>query len=160
DGTSVTAGSVLVSSTGTDTPQVSVDQFGIGAVGAGGVVIEATDTSTLEAYIGPHFDQTASQISPTTVKTTGVGGVEIDATLTTEPQAQALSVNLGLLAAGGFTSAKATSNATALAYFGDGAVINAMNSGAVNVKTVVTATSDAESLGIGAGLGFAAGGTS
>ena len=57
----------------------------------------------MEAYIGPHYDHVASQASPTTVTTTGSGGVEIDATLTTVPQAQALMVNLGLLAAGGFT---------------------------------------------------------
>ena len=159
DGTSVTADSVLVSSTAVDTPQVSVAQVGIGAVGAGGVDIEATDTSTMEAYIGPHYDQTASQASPTTVTTTGSGGVEIDATLTTEPQAQALMVNLGLLGAGGFTKASATSTATALAYFGDGAVIDAMNNAPVKVETDVTATSDAESLGIGVGGAFTAGGT-
>ena len=159
DGTGITAGSVLVSATGIDTPQASVAQVGIGAVGAGGLAIEATDTSTLEAYIGPHFDQVASQASPTSVTTTGAGGVEIDATLTTVPLAQALMVNIGLLAAGGFTSAKATSTATALAYFGDGAVINAQGSAPVKVITNVTATSDAESLGIGVGLGFAAGGT-
>ena len=160
DGTSVTAGSLLVSASAIDTPQVSVAQAGIGAVGGGGIDIEATDTSTMEAYVGPHFDKTASQSSPTTITTTGSSGVEVDANLTTTPQAQALMLNLGLIGAGGFTSATATTNATALAYFGDGAVIDAESSAPVNVKTVVTATSDAESLGITASLGPAAGGTS
>jgi hypothetical protein len=147
DGTTVAAGQLNLTADATSLAKTPSQVVGVGLLAGTGIGLTATDTSTVEAYIGPHTGSAASGV-PTSITITG-GGVDVDASSTSTVEANTDVVSVGLLGVAGSKSSS-TSAPTVQAYLGDQAEITAL-SGAV------TFAAEAQSSAVTQGTGLAAG---
>ncbi len=161
NGTTVNARSVNVTSVGSSTETLTSNSVGVGAVAGAFVDLELKDTSTVEAFIGPGYDGSGnpilgSALTPTSVTTTGSGGIRVTATGTSPAAINASLLGISLVASGSFTKAVATVKPTIRAFLGDHAAVHS-NAGDVDftangaVTTLVSSTG--VNIGLGAGVG-------
>jgi len=147
DGSTFSGTSLALSATGTANPVIDFKSTTIALGGGGGASITATDTSTVESYIGP-----ASGTATTTITTTSaVTGVSASATANSTVTPTSDMASIGLLASVGATSTTATSNPTAKSYLGNHGAIVANNNGAADFEATTNAVGRANSSGFGGG---------
>ena len=122
-GVDATAGSVQVAATAVDTVTAEVASTGVSGIGASGSSASATDTTTVEAYVGPAVGVAGSVANPTTVTTSLPAGVSITANLTSNVTATTSALSMSLVANGGVTLTKANANPIVRAFVGDKAIV-------------------------------------
>ena len=71
DGASVTAGSVTLGATGTQTPTATHSSIAVGLLTVGIATVGSSDTTAVSGYVGSQ----AGSANPTSVNTTGAGGI-------------------------------------------------------------------------------------
>ncbi|HEX8971092.1 hypothetical protein, partial [Oryzihumus sp.] len=157
DGSSVSGSSVSVTGTATDETSAPLDQIAAAGVGVSGVGAIASDTTSLDVYIGPAFSVSAADPShPATVTATGAGGdtggVTVSVSLTGPVVATVLQLSVTAAFSGALMINEVTADQSARAFLGDKAVINA-GSNPVNVTGVGIASAVADGMGISAALG-------
>ena len=151
----MTANSVSLSATGTSTPTGTGHALGIGLASLAGSSVNATDTSSAVAYIGPK-EGTFSSGVPANVT---ANSVDVEASMTTHVLATNDSTSIGILFTGALTSASATAKPTSEAYLGDQAQVDSQ-SGDTTFRAVTVGDAIANSTGVGVSLGVSVGGTS
>ena len=157
DGADVQGGSLTVSASATNTVTADIESQGISAFGASGSIALATDTTLVEAYIGPSTGTAGNPADPTVITTSGVLGVDVDASLTSTVIAVTDALGIGLLANGGLTTTTAVLNPTVRAYLGDEAVINS-GTAPICFDAEATLKVSADGTGAGVSLGFSGSG--
>jgi len=154
DGATVTAGSLALTATGTETPKASNSFTGVSlGIGIGDANVTTTDTSTVATFVGTE----AGNGSPTSVTTTGAGGVTATATNNSTVWSDASFLSISLLVDGQFTTSTATNTARAKSWIGTGASV-ATGSFDLAFNAVATVAVLAHGSGVGAGT-FSAGTT-
>jgi Ca2+-binding RTX toxin-like protein len=152
DGATVTAGSVTLSATGTSTPTASNSSVAVGLLTVGITTVSSSDTTVVSAYIGSQ----AGGVNPTSVKTTGAGGLNVTATGVSTPSATANFVNVGILAAGDKATTTVTGTPSALVFVGNNASIDSHAYDAT-FTSVIRAAAKASGSGVGVSLLVGAG---
>jgi hypothetical protein len=153
----VTGGSLKMSAAGHDTVQASMASTSVGGITLSGSIVNATDTSTVEAYVGPKQGTAGDAAHPTTLTTTAAGGISVGAGLDSNVTATTDALSIGLLGDGAVTSTTATANPSIRAYVGDQAALNS-GSQATTFDATGTLTAHAHGSGVGISLGFSGGG--
>ena len=160
DRADVTAGSVSMSAGGTSTPLATNSAVGVRLAGASGSQAKATDTTTVNAYVGPAEGVLAADVTdPTNVTTSGTG-LSVTASLTSSPLVTSSSAGFSLAFDGAVVVITAESKPTLRSYLGDKATVTATGTGDASFVAAATATAIADAAGFSISLGVAAGLTS
>jgi len=151
DGATVNAGQLNLLADATSLAKTPSKVVGVGLLAGAGIVLTATDISTVEAYIGPETGtETGAATDDDVTQITIIGGgVNVTAVSHSTADAQTSVISVGLVGVAG-SKAKSLSDTTTQVYLGDRAEIKALT-GTVTFETDATAISNAKGTGLTAG---------
>ncbi|NET39631.1 MAG: hypothetical protein F6K19_48000 [Cyanothece sp. SIO1E1] len=143
--TEVNTANFNVSAEGAST--VNADGLGVGisAVGAGGVLTNAVDNRTVEAFAG---SQTGTTSSTPTIINVADGGLNVDASATSIVDAESDVISIGLLASKATTNTTANAAPVVRSYLGDQTTIVADQD--VSFDAAAQVSSQADGTGVAA----------
>ena len=153
DGATVDAGQLSLLAEADNTATAPTLAVGLGLLGGALIDVSATDSSTVDAYVGPEIG-TASTGTPTTVTISG-GGVDVRAHATSLVDTDSDVLGLGLLAGGALTQAISNASPTVRAYMGDDATVTADGDVMIEAAAQVEGTTDATGFSAGGGFSVA-----
>jgi hypothetical protein len=150
DGVTLTAATLELRADASNDVDAPTTAVGIGAVGLAGVLLSASDTTTVDAYVGPQTGMLhdAQLTDATTIETSGA--VSVLATIDSTVLAEVTAVSLGAIVSGAGTLTTATASPVVRAFLGDDAVVISGDS--------VEFRADAQAAGIADGLGLSGSG--